>query len=96
MPEKKFKLVAKISSADPSAIKPVLEQAIKDGSIKPVDEGFEVNAELSGKTARELNRLLLSELRRTIKKTRMRSEWTSEGTTEKFFDYAFKGAKKVN
>lgn len=81
MPEKKFKLSAKISSAGSSA-------------IKPVDEGFEVNAELKGKSSRDLNRLLLSKLRRVKKKTRMRSESTSEGTTEKFFDYAFKGAKK--
>lgn len=94
MSEKRFKLFAKISSADPSAIKPVLEHAIKNGSIKPVNEGFEVNAELRGESARELNRLLLSELRKVEKKTRIRSEWTSEGTTEKFFDYAFKGTKK--
>ncbi len=94
MPEKKFKLFAKVSSANLSAIKPVLEQAIKNGSIKPFSEGFEVNAELKGESARDLNRLLLSELRRVERKTRMRSEWTSEGTTEKFFDYAFKGAKK--
>jgi len=94
VPEKKFKLSAKISSADPFAIKPVLEQTIKNGSIKPADKGFEVNAELKGESARDLNRLLLSELRRIEKKTRMRSEWTCEGTTEKFFDYAFKGIKK--
>jgi hypothetical protein len=30
---------------------------------------------------------LLSELRRVEKKTRLRAEWTSGNTTERFFDY---------
>ena len=97
MSEKKFKLSARISSANPSAIKPVLEQIIgKDGSIKPTTDGFEVNAEFKGENARDLNRMLLSELRRAEKKTRIRSEWTSEDTTEKFFDYAHKQTIKAN
>jgi hypothetical protein len=40
--------------------------------------------------------MLLSELRRVEKKTSIRSEWTAEGTTEKFFDYALKQTKKLN
>ncbi len=97
MSEKKFKLSARISSANPSAIKPVLEQIIgKDGSIKPTADGFEVNAEFKGESARDLNRMLLSELRKAEKKTRIRSEWTSVDTTEKFFDYSLKQTKKVN
>jgi hypothetical protein len=40
--------------------------------------------------------MLLSELRKAEKKTRIRSEWTSEDTTEKFFDYSLKQTKKVN
>ena len=95
MSEKKFKLSARISSANPSAIKPVLEQIIgKDGSIKPTTDGFEVNAEFKGENARDLNRMILSELRKAEKKTRIRSEWASVDTTEKFFDYALKQTKK--
>jgi hypothetical protein len=95
--EKKFKLSARISSANPSAIKPVLERIIgTDGSIKPTSDGFEVNAEFKDESTRNLNRMLLSELRKAEKKTRIRSEWTSEDTTEKFFDYALKQTKKVN
>ena len=97
MSEKKFKLSARVSSATPSAIKPVLERMIgNNGSIKPTADGFEVNAELKGESARDLNRMLLSELRKAEKKTRLRSEWTSEDTIEKFFDYSLKQTKKVN
>ena len=96
MSEKKFKLSARISSANPSAIKLVLERMIgSDGFIKPTADGFDVNAEFKGESARELNRIILSELRRAEKKTRFRSEWTSEGTTEKFFDYSLKQTKKT-
>jgi hypothetical protein len=95
--EKKFKLSARVGSATPSAIKPVLERIIgSNGSIKPTSDGFEVNAEFKGESARDLNRMLLSELRKAEKKTRIRSEWTSEDTTEKFFDYAHKQTIKAN
>ncbi len=97
MSEKKFKLSAKVSSAIPSAIKPVLERIIgNNGSIKPTADGFEVVAEFKGESARDLNRMLVSELRKVEKKTRSRSEWVSEDTIEKFFDYALKQTKKVN
>lgn len=96
MPEKKIKLSANVSSANPSAIKPVLERTVgSNGSIKPTNDGFEVNAEFKGESARDLNRMLLTELRKAEKRTRLRSEWTCEGTTEKFFDYALKQTKKL-
>jgi hypothetical protein len=95
--ERKFTLAASVSSANPSAIKSVLERIIGDnGSIKPTGDGFEVKAELKGETARDLNRMLLTELRSAEKKTRLRSEWTTEDTTEKFFDYAHKQTIKKN
>ena len=96
MPQKKFMLTAKIASAKPSAIKPVLEKIIGiNGSIKPTTDGFTVSAEFKGESSKALNRTLLSELRRAEKKTRLRSEWTSEGTTEKYFDYVLKQTKKA-
>jgi hypothetical protein len=95
--EKKFKLSALVSSANPSAIKGNLERIIgENGSIKPTSDGFEINAEIKGESARDLNRMLLSELRKAEKKTRIRSEWISEGIAEKFFDYALKQTKKVS
>jgi hypothetical protein len=96
MVEKRFKLSARVSSDNPSAIKPVLERTIGNkGIIKPTSEGFEVNAELDGESARDLNRMLLSEMRKVEKKTRIRSEWTFGNTVEKFFDYVPKATRKV-
>jgi len=94
---KKFKLYARASSANLSAIKPVLDQIIGNkGSVKPTEGGFEIAAEFDGESARDLNRMLLSEMRRAEKKTSIRSEWTCEDTTEKFFDYALKQTKKTS
>jgi hypothetical protein len=39
--------------------------------------------------ARELNRRLLSAMRHVEKATRLRSAWTADGKTERFFDYVF-------
>lgn len=96
MAQLKFRLSAHASSDNPSAIKPVLEQIIADkGTIRQTDQGFEVEAELEGESARALNRMILSELRRAEKRTRIRTEWTSGNTVEKFFDYVPKGTRKA-
>ena len=96
MPQLKFRLSAHVSSDNPSAIKPVLEQIIADkGTVRQTDQGFEVEAELEGESARTLNRMILSELRRAEKRTRIRAEWTSGNTVEKFFDYVPKGIRKA-
>jgi hypothetical protein len=97
MVEKRFKLFAHISSNNPPAIKPVLERIIGNkGAIRPTGEGFEVNAELNGESARDLNRILLSEMRKVEKKTRIRSEWTLGDTIENFFDYVPKALRKIH
>jgi hypothetical protein len=97
MVEKRFRLSARISSDNPPAIKPVLERIIGNkGIIKPSSEGFEVNAELDGESARDLNRMLLSEMRKVEKKTRIRSEWTMGNAIERFFDYVPRGAQKIH
>jgi hypothetical protein len=91
MVQKKFRLSAKVSSDNPSIVKPVLDRIFESkGTVKETDQGFEIDAELEGESAVVLNRTLLSELRRAEKKTRMRSQWTSGNTTEKFFDYVLK------
>ncbi|MGA2385290.1 MAG: hypothetical protein ABSG33_02015 [Candidatus Bathyarchaeia archaeon] len=96
MSQKKIKLKANVSSENPAAVKPVLERIIAaNGSIKATADGFEVTAELKGESAKDLNRTLLSELRRAEKKTRLRSEWTVDGTTEKYFDYVLKQTRKA-
>jgi hypothetical protein len=91
-----FKLSASVSSDNPSAVKPVLERLISKGKIKAAQGGFEVEAVLEGESARALNRMLLSELRRAEKRTRIRAEWASGSTIEKFFDYVPKGIRRLN
>ena len=96
MPRKKFKIVATVSSDRPAAVRAALETFLGAGAtIEATDDGFEIEAKLSGESAKDLNRQLLSEMRRAEKKTRLRAEWTSGGVTEKFFDYVPKGTKKA-
>jgi hypothetical protein len=93
---KSFRVVARVSSSNPEAIKPVLEKVFTKGSVRKADGEFLVEAEVDGESAKELNRALLSALRRAEKKTRLRAEWTSEDrTTQRFFDYILKKTTKI-
>jgi hypothetical protein len=95
MPNKYFKLTARVSSSNPQAIRPVLENLITQGSVQEVKEEFQVEAGMEGESAKELNRFLLSSLRRVEKRTRLRAEWTSDdGITQRFFDYVLKSTSK--
>lgn len=97
MTAKKFKLSASISSNNPSAIKPVLELNIgNQGTIRSTAEGFEVDAVLEGESAKDLNRMLLSAMRKVEKKTRIRAEYASKDTIEKFFDYVLKSTRHIS
>ncbi len=93
MAEKHVKLTARVDSDSPHAIRPVIERMIASGNRSIETDGtvLVVEAELVGTEARELNRTLLSEMRRAERRTRLRAEWTSEGVTERFFDYVPKG-----
>jgi len=93
---KQFTLSATVSSDNPSAVKPVIEKFVgTTGVVSQKGDGFEVKAVLEGESARELNRRLLSEMRRVEKKTRLRSEWSSGKTVESFFDYVPKGRHRI-
>ena len=95
MPNQYFQLRARVSSSHPQAIRPVLENLITQGSVKEVKGEFQVEAGMDGESAKELNRLLLSSLRRVEKRTRLRAEWTSDdGITQRFFDYVLKSTTK--
>ncbi|MGD0217704.1 MAG: hypothetical protein ABSC45_09380 [Desulfobaccales bacterium] len=94
MPNRYFKLRARVSSSNLQAIRPVLENLVT-GRVQEVEEEFQVEAGMEGESAKELNRLLLSALRRVEKRTRLRSEWTSDdGITQRFFDYVLKSTGK--
>ncbi len=95
MTKKKFTLMAHVSTENPRAIKLALKELVSGGSITSTDEGFLVKATMRGETARELNRILLSALRRIERKTRLRAEWKSGDMTERFFDYVPKGSRKT-
>ena len=95
MAKKKFTLVARISSDSPAKIRLVLTQLLEHGIVEQTSDGFTAKAKMTGESAKELNRTLLSTLRRVEKKTRIRSEWTFGGTTERFFDYVSKGKRKA-
>jgi hypothetical protein len=84
-----------VSSDNLLAIKPTLERIVAEkGTIEQTDQGFDVEAELEGESARALNRMVLSELRRAEKRTRIRAEWKSGDIIEKFFDYVPKGTRQ--
>jgi hypothetical protein len=52
---------------------------------------------MEGASAKELNRTLLSALRKVEKRTTLRAEWTSDdGTSERFFDYVLKTQSRVD
>lgn len=95
MTKKRFALIARVSTDNRQAIKKVLEEIVEKGSITSTDEGFLLKTIMFGDSARELNRSLLSSLRRAERKTRLRSEWISGGTSERFFDYVPKGSHKA-
>jgi hypothetical protein len=96
MSKKRFRLVATVSSDSQAAVRAPLEHVVGAGAkIDPTEDGFKVDAVLTGESAKDLNRQLLSEMRRAEKKTRLRAEWTSGGVTEKFFDYVPKGTNKA-
>ena len=93
-------LVATVSTHNPKAIRSILEELIgrygsfKEASTDSVDQRsrgeFLVQAEIEGASAKDLNRSLLSALRRAEKRTSLRAEWSSSSTTEHYFDYVLK------
>jgi hypothetical protein len=89
-----FKLHARINRSDAETIRQALDQLAAKGSVRKEGDEFLVEAETEGASAKELNRTLLSALRRVEKRTTLRAEWTCGDTTEKFFDYVLKKTTK--
>ena len=94
MAKKAYELSASVSTENPRAIKRVLEELFGGGSVTPTQDGFQLKAKMVGESARELNRTLLSALRKVEKKTRLRAEWAFGKDVERFFDYVPKGTHK--
>jgi predicted RNA binding protein with dsRBD fold (UPF0201 family) len=93
MSVKRFTLAARVSTESPEPVRRALRELLPGGSITRAGDDFQIEGTMRGESARDLNRALLSALRRIEKRTRLRAEWTSGGTTARFFDYVPKGAK---
>jgi hypothetical protein len=92
---KRVHLVGKVSSDSRAAIEPVLK-GLANGAVTETPDGFDVDGWQEGTDPRELNRQLLSALRRVERRTRLRSEWTMDDVTYRFFDYALKGTRPAS
>jgi hypothetical protein len=88
MPLRTFKLTATVSSENLEGVRTPLEHFLGPrGKIERADDGLGVEATMVGVEARELNRQLLSAMRRVERRTRLRATWTSDGVTERYLDY---------
>jgi hypothetical protein len=96
MTKMRFSIVASINTENPEAVRPVLERLVRKGRVAQMGEKeFRIEAEMEGEDAKELNRSLLSDLRRAARRTRLRADWTCGETTERFFDYVLKKSTKT-
>ncbi len=87
-----FRLSGDVSSENLTAIRPVLTQVVA-GHVTDAGDGLHVEGVMEGNDARDVNRRLLSALRRLERRTRLRAEWTADGVTYRFFDYALKSQR---
>ena len=95
MSHRTFALAARVSTESPAPVRRALRELLPNATVRRVEDDLVVTASVRGAAARDLNRALLSGLRRAEKRTRLRAEWTSGGTTERFFDYVPKGSRKA-
>lgn len=89
----RFRLVGDVSSDDLAAARPVLAQMVGGAVVSEIEDGLHVEGTMEGADAREVNRRLLSALRRAEKRTRLRAEWTGGGSIYRFFDYVPKSTR---
>jgi hypothetical protein len=87
-----FRLNGEVSSENLSAIQQLLAQ-LTGGQVTPTPDGLHVEGAMEGTDVRDVNRRLLSALRRAGKRTRLRAEWTAGATTYRFFDYVPKSER---
>jgi hypothetical protein len=97
MAKRRFVLNATVSTNSPDKVRAALTDFLGDAAVrsgeKPAE--FVVKREMEGESVKDLNRDLLSSLRRVERKTRLRAEWTAEdGTVYRFFDYVLKKESK--
>ncbi len=104
MAAKRFNLIATVNTDNLALVGPVLKYFIGDrGTVEKVSSKemphsakgeFRIQANLDGTSAKDLNRSLLSALRKAEKRTRLRAAWSYGGITEQYFDYVLKKTVK--
>jgi alpha-ketoglutarate-dependent taurine dioxygenase len=92
----RFILVADVSSDNLPAVRPVLERTVAGAVVTENAGGLHVEGVMDGADARDVNRQLLSALRRVEKKTRLRAEWTGGDVIHRFFDYVPKSTRPAS
>jgi hypothetical protein len=92
----RFSVIADVSSDNLAAVRPVLLQVVDSAVVIETADGLRVQGGfMDGDDARNVNRHLLSALRRAEKKARLRAEWTADGYVHRFFDYVPKSMRPV-
>ena len=88
-----FKLHARVHRADAETIRLALAELGAEAKIMQESDEFIIDADVDGESAKDLNRRLLSALRRVHKRATLRARWTSPANlTESYFDYVLKKA----
>jgi hypothetical protein len=91
----RFRLVGDVSSDDVAAIRPVLTEIFRHGAVTENADGLHMEGVIKGEDVRDVNRRVLSALRRAEKRTRLRAEWTGGGHIVRFFDYVPKSTRDI-
>ena len=83
-----FKLHARVSRADAETVRQALAGLTAKANISQEGDEFILESEVDGESAKDLNRRLLSALRKVHKRATLRARWTSPANlTESYFDY---------
>lgn len=92
----RFQLDAEVHTVNPRDVLAALQSLHPDVKIEETETGFKLAGRIEGESARDLNRSLLSALRRVARRTTLRAEWTSDRTVERFFDYVPRGGRTIS
>ena len=90
--------VAIIPSENLKAVKHELERVpgislLSISAERP--DSIAVKARMRGESPKDMNRSLLSALRKVEKNTVLRAEWTGEGSRERYFDFVLKKKESI-
>lgn len=94
MCEKRFVLKATVKTANPEDICRLLRQLIGEDAFLMTGGDIVVSTSMRGRSAKELNGVLLAALRRVEEKTTLMAEWTYGGSIEEYLDFVLNGMGK--